>query len=356
MAMNKLAQLAKVLDNENAKSFNIGIDVHKLSYHLAFRRSDGKTHTFVSSADPLLVVRMIKNAKIEVVQIAYEAGPTGFGLARTLLLAGFHVIVVAPSKTPRPVSRDAKTDRLDCVKLAEFSAKGMLSGIAVPTETEEADRALVRRRHDVAEEIRRTKQRIKSYLLVTGDKGLSSFGEQSLSAMERAPRQRSAQLVVQSLLRTLRFLAKEKKALEKEIALLMHDPAYETVSACLKSVPGVGEVTSATFCAEIFRPERFENAGQVASLLGLAPVVRQSGLKKPTGRLVPTGQKRLRALLLEAAWIWRAKDPCAREFYSKMVSKTGLPQKAIVAVARKLCVILWTLAVKKRPYRLVEAA
>jgi transposase len=355
MAANKLAQLAKVLEKENAQSFNIWIDVHKLSYHLAFRRSDGQTHTFVSPADPLLLVRMIENAKIEVAQIAYEAGPTGFKLARMLLAAGLPVIVVAPSKTPRPVSRDAKTDRLDCIKLAEFSARGMLSGIAVPTETEEADRALVRRRHDVVEDIKRIKlsqvssfgnRRQGPFLLQREVPcGYGTFAPAAIDPSCGSKPNAS-----------FKIPGRGKKDPGKGIALIMHSPDNEEVTACLKSVPGVGEITAATFRAEIFRPERFENAGQVTSLVGLAPVVRQSGLKKPVGRLAPTGQKRLRALLLEAAWIWRSKDPGAKDFYQKMVSKTGLPQKAIAAVARKLCVILWTLAVEKRPYRLAAAA
>lgn len=355
MAVNKLAQLAKVLENENSQSFNIGIDVHKESYHLAFRRQDGKTQTFVSPADPRLVVQMIQKAQIKVAKIVYEAGPTGFGLVREFRASGLPAIVVAPSKTPRPVGRDAKTDRLDCIKLAEYSAHGMLKSIAVPTESEEALRALVRRRHDVAEEIRRTKQRIKSLLLVNDDKSLKAWTEDALEAILQSPREPSVKLVLQSLVRSLKYLKIERKILEKDIAAVMNDKEREKVTACLKSVPGVGDVTAATFCAEIFQPERFENAGQVASLVGLAPVVRQSGLKKPVGRLIPTGQKRLRTMLVEAAWTWQAKDPQVHKFYQKMVSRSGLPQKAIVAVARKLLVILWRLALEKRPYRLAAA-
>jgi transposase len=98
---------------------------------------------------------------------------------------------------------------------------------------------------------------------------------------------------------------------------------------------------STVFAAEIFRPERFQNSDQVTSYLGLAPMVRQSGEQKGHGKLPPVGQRRLRSLLIEAAWSWIGKDTSAREFYKRILGRTGLSQKAIVAVARKLAVRLW---------------
>ena len=61
--------------------------------------------------------------------------------------------------------------------------------------------------------------------------------------------------------------------------------------------------------------------------------------------------KSSRQLLIEAAWMWRAKDPYALELYNKLLSKTGIPQKAIAALARKLAIILWRLNIKQRVYR-----
>ena len=80
-------------------------------------------------------------------------------------------------------------------------------------------------------------------------------------------------------------------------------------------------------------------------------MVRHSGEKTPSGRLRPVGQTRLRSLLIEAAWAWRQYDPYARELYHQFLSRMGIAQKAIVAVARRLAVILWRLYVERRPYR-----
>jgi transposase len=118
----------------------------------------------------------------------------------------------------------------------------------------------------------------------------------------------------------------------------------------LQTVPGVGPRVALTFLAEVFRPERFTFAGEVTSYLGLAPMVHHSGEKTPPGRLRPVGQHRLRSLLIEAAWMWKTRDPGAQAIYSRLLARNGVPQKAIVAVARRLAIILWHIALEQRPY------
>ncbi|MBW1713926.1 MAG: IS110 family transposase [Deltaproteobacteria bacterium] len=78
-----------------------------------------------------------------------------------------------------------------------------------------------------------------------------------------------------------------------------------------------------TFCLEIFKPQRFSRAEEIASCLGLAPTVRQRGPGKARGRIVPTGQKRLGSILIEAAWTFKRYDPKAREMYNRIVARCG---------------------------------
>jgi transposase len=298
---------------------------------------------------------MIQKAQIVVKQIVYEAGPTGFSLARALMAAGLPVMVVAPSKVPRAVSRVNKTDRLDCIKLANYAARGMLASIAIPSQQQEAERSLIRRRHDLADAIRRAKQRIRSLLLFLGaDKG-QTWSQKGVKAMQNVDISDCAKQSLESLLRELKFLAQEKRHVQAQIRALTERPEHRQVIGNLKSTPGVGQITAATFRMEIFNPERFKSADQLASYVGLAPTVHQSGQSKPRAKLVQTGQVRLRSLLIEAAWRWKATDAQARSFYQKIVSRTGLTQKAITALARKLVVILWKLTIENRAY-VVKAA
>jgi transposase len=119
----------------------------------------------------------------------------------------------------------------------------------------------------------------------------------------------------------------------------------------LQSHPGVGPITSRQFRTEVFSPERFEKSTQVTRYLGLCPRVSQSGQKRVEGRLMKQGQIKLRANLVEAAWIWIRLDPAAKETFKRLLSNTGEPNKAIAAMARRLAVHLWKMLCDDKLYR-----
>jgi transposase len=359
MAKKNLSHLSEVLDKEIGSVFHVGIDVHKRSYHLAFYGCNGFLKTFVGPADPKFVVGKLIAHRSSIEQVAYEAGPTGFELARQLKEAGLPVLVIAPSRVPRPVTQGAKTDRLDCIKLSQYSAAGMLKGIAIPSRTDEARRSLIRRRHDLADAIRRTKQRIRSHLLylgVTEPEGLENWNEKAVKGLSKLVLQQSAKDTLDSLVRELTFLKKEQQHVEKQIRSLCREAERAKAFACLQTAPGVGPVTASTFLLELFEPQRFKSGEQLASYLGLAPMVRQSGESKGKAKLRPVGQKRLRSLLVEAAWCWCRRDQKAGAKYNRIVSKSNIKQKAIVAVAKDLAIILWRLLVEQRAYQVRAVA
>jgi transposase len=354
MAIYSLSALQTFIAVHQTDPFWIGVDVHKRSYHIALLRADSKTMTLTSTASPEAFVAQLRRLNILVAGVAYEAGPTGFSLARALLAENIPVTVAAPSKIPRSVSAGSKTDRLDCLKLAHDASKGLIRPIAIPTAEEDAQRALLRRRHQLVDRVRQCKQRIKGFLLYHGFKETdairnwrSDFAEQ-MAALDLLPEGR---LTIDSHLRELRFLQQELSEVADQLERLNRQPEHRTVIKSLTSVPGVGQVVAASFHLELFRPERFQRSEEVASDLGLAPTVRHSGEKTPRGYLAPCGQKRLRSLLTEAAWMWRAKDAKAGDLYNKLLGKTGVPQKAIAALARRLAIILWRLSLEQRTYR-----
>lgn len=354
MARISLSRIASFVVGFEKKLFWIGADVHKKSYSIALRRADDASLTWTCSACPTLFVDQIKRLGIRVAAVAYEVGPTGFSLARSLQSAGFKVIVAAPSRIPRPVTPGGKSDRLDCIKLSEYAAKGMLKTIAIPSVEQEACRGLLRRRHKLVDAVRRCKQRIKSQLLYQGlkaPKELSHWSNGAAAALRKLPMEPGYRNALDSLLRELAFFKKELGQVQRELIRTTMDRKNRENMVYLKSVPGVGSVVAATFSLELFRPERFEGADQVSSYLGLAPMVRQSGQTRGRGRLVPVGQSRLRSLLIEAAWSWKSKDRYAASVYNRLLRRSGVAQKAICAVARKLAIILWRLLIEQRVYR-----
>jgi len=333
--------------------FYVGVDVHKRSYHVAIRRADGRVFTFVTEASSESLLGKLQRLNICIAAITYEAGPTGFGLARAIRKFGIVPLVAAPSRIPRAILAGAKTDRLDCIRLADYASKELIKSIAIPTETEEAERSLVRRRHKLLDRIRGCKQRIKSFLLqysISEPDSLKGWSQSAIRDLEQLEMRPEARMTLQSLIRELIFFEEEKRVMERCLDELSDRKEHVQAIKHMRSVPGVGRIVSATFRFELFNPERFRSPVEVASYLGLAPMVHHSGEKRPAGHLRPVGQKRLRSLLIEAAWLWRAKDPYAARLYKRLLGRMGISQKAIAAIARKLAIILWRLSVEQRKY------
>lgn len=337
----------------HGKPLTIGMDVHKNSYDVGMLSADGASWACTGPAAASWVIEMIREHGLDVQLVAYEAGPTGFSTARAFRAAGIECIVAAPAQIPRPASTGAKTDRLDCLRLAKLAAQGMLHSVTIPTPEEEAGRDLVRRRHDLVKSLRVVKLRIRSRLLFWGvaePSGLENWSRQAMCVLETLELSLEARQTLDSMLRELAFVRGELRAVERNISELCEQPKDHEVIRHLQTVPGVGPVVSATFRQEIFRPERFERAEELTKYLGLAPVPRQSGESKGRARLMPTGQKVLRSLLVEAAWRWKSADPWAQERYKSLLGRCGLTQKAICALARRLAIVLWRISIENRAY------
>ena len=354
MANKQLSGLRQCVSGIEGSSVWIGVDVHAKKYHAAVISKTGACATWSCTANPIGFAKQIKALDLKIEQVAYEAGPTGFVLARSLKLAGLPVLVAAPSRIPRPVTAGAKTDRLDCLKLAEMAMRGSLRPIAIPSEIEEAKRSLSRRREQLTDQIRRVKQRIKSLLLEFGvqePKGLRYWSRCSIIALAELQMPPGADKTLDSLLRELDYFENEKVNVKNDLDLLLNNEKSRVALDFLCTTPGVGPPTAQTFLLELFRPERFNNSAEVTSYLGLSPTTRHSGQGKARAYLKPTGKKRLRSLLIEAAWIWKRRDEYADQQYRRLLSRQGVAQKAITALARKLAVILWRICLEQRPYQ-----
>lgn len=352
--MKKVTQSLRKVELKGASCY-IGVDVHKLTYYAAVMSSDGRRVEFSCPADPAGFIRKLKDMRIKILGLAYESGPTGYELAWQCQEAGIPVTVAAASKIPRPIAPGGKTDRLDGLKLSEYLAKGMLKGLTIPSRAEFSLRELERGRQQLVKSRKKIRQQIKSFLLknhIEVPAGLTQWtnaGVESLKLLDLGCTH--LRLTLDSYLRQLEFTVREigmmKAALSRETILQGKEDQIKK----LKTIPGVGETISHTFTAEIFRPERFDCAEEICAYVGLAPIISQSGQSKGSARLYRVGQIYLRSILVEASWILIGKDAYYKQVYNKIRSKTNLPQKAITAVARRLLIIMWRVAVEKRAYQ-----
>jgi len=352
--MKKVTQNTRKVELKGADCY-IGVDVHKLTYYAGLLTSAGQRVEFSCPADPAGFIRQLKDMGIRILGMAYESGPTGYELAWQCQEAGLPIMVAAASKIPRPIAAGGKTDRLDGRRLAEYLAKGMLKGITIPSREEFSLRELERGRQQLINARKKLRQQIKSFLLknhIEAPPGLTQWTKSGMEALKRLKFGHShLRLTMDSYLRQLEFTLQEiegtKVALSREIL----SQGKEEQIKNLKTIPGVGDTISHTFTVEIFRPERFDRAEEICAYVGLAPIVSQSGQSKVTARLHRVGQFYLRSILVEAAWILIGKEGYYRQIYNKIRSKTNLPQKAVIAVARRLLTIMWRVAVEKRAYQ-----
>lgn len=147
---------------------SVGLDVHARS--VAAAAIDGVTGELVQAKltpSHEHVRSWIQNLSGPVA-VAYEAGPTGFGLSRSLNAAGIRCEVVAPSKLQRPTGDRVKTDAKDAVHLARLLRLDEFTAVAVPTIEQESARDLVRAREDARGDLMRARHRLSKLLLRQG--------------------------------------------------------------------------------------------------------------------------------------------------------------------------------------------
>jgi len=332
---------------------HVGLDVHKLSVHVALWQNSRITRTWVQPRDSDRLIAALQRLAAPIALVVYEAGPTGYALGYDLKAAGLPVRVVAPNKTPRVSFSDPKSDRLDCRHLAEYAALGMLTYVAIPTPDQLALRQIVRLREQLVNKVRRTKQQLRSLLLfhnVPEPQNLSNWSRRALDELRAIQLPDHLDFTRHSLLSQLDYLDGELSHVEKHLQALASSKALAGRVALLRTHPGVGPILALSFLAEFYQPERFACERQVARYLGLAPGGRETGQTRRGGRLLKSGLTRLRSLLVEASWAWVSKDQHARAVYGRLVHNTASGKKAIVGVARRLAIHLWTMLTREEPY------
>ena len=157
-------------DNDAASAY-IGLDVHKASIAVAIAEEEGAPSSYGSIAnDPAAIRKLMTRLGGPDVQlrVAYEAGPTGYGVHRQLNSIGIECMVVARSLIPKRPGDKIKTDRRDALKLARLLRSGDLTSVWVPDEAHEALRNLVRARADAKVDQLRAKHRLSKFLLRQG--------------------------------------------------------------------------------------------------------------------------------------------------------------------------------------------
>lgn len=309
----------------------VGLDVHAAKVvaamldaetgELRFRRLGGETAAVVELCSGLAAP----------VRATYEAGPTGYGLARALEGAGVECVVAAPGKIPRGATDKVKTDRRDAEHLVRLLLAGKLHPVRVPGPAEEALRDLVRAREDIRGDLMRARHRL-SKLLLRHDvrfegRAWTERHRAWLTQVELG--EDAAQATFVDYLGAVEALIHRKGELERQIQAAIPDSPWAKQVGRLRCLRGVDTLTAVGLCAEIGDFARFAKAGQLMSYLGLVPSEHSSGESRRLGSITRSGSRHARRLLVEAAWHYRNQPRVGPELERRQQSQPP----AAVAIA-----------------------
>ena len=266
------------------------------------------------------------------VTACYEAGPTGYGLARAFADAGIECLVAAPSKLLRASGDRVKTDRRDAGILATMLAAGAVTPVRVPDRPEEAIRDLLRARDECRRDLMRARQRLSHLLLRHGivyDESTWTRDHLRWLGSQRFDFGATQEAFDNDLAAVTQILAR-KDIIDAKLGPLAATSSYLPVITALCCLRGVGLLTGLGLAVEIGDWSRFTGA-TIGAYLGLVPSEHSSGQSRSQGGITKTGNKYARRLLVEAAWHHRpAYRPSSETMQEKWKQE---PNPLIVARA-----------------------
>lgn len=354
---------------------SVGLDVHARS--VAAAAIDGVTgEIFQARLSPAFDdVRAWVAGLPGPCAVAYEAGPTGFGLYRHLAAAQIRCVVAAPSKLQRPSGDRVKTDARDALHLARLLRLDEITPVAIPTIDQEAARDLVRAREDCRGDLMRARHRLSKLLLRHGivyDQGAAWTDKHDRWLRSDAVAQLTSQATrmgfdadYEAVLAT----RARRDRLDTTIEQMAGDCEFTPVVRRLGCLRGISTLTGFALAVEIGDWHRFTGA-TIGSFVGLVPSEYSSGQSRSQGSITKTGNGHARRLLVEAAWHhrpayrigttmrarWDLAPAAARSRgdqgnqrlhhrWIRFIERRKRHTIATVAIARELAGWCWSLAV-----------
>lgn len=350
----------------------IGLDVHKASIAVAIAEEEGAPSSYGTIANDPSAIRtlMTRLGGPEVqLRVAYEAGPTGYGVHRQLTSSGIECMVVAPSLIPKRAGDKVKTDRRDALKLARLLRSGDLTSVWIPDEAHEALRNLVRARADAKADQLRARHRLSKFLLRLGRHapvGMKNWSQRHVQWLRQLHFEHVPdQIVFDDYLAVVTAAGERIKRLETALQQCAQSSSQVAVIRALQAFRGIGFLSAVTIVAEVGDLRRFRTAPQLMAYAGTVPSESSTGSKQHRGPITKTGNSLLRHVFGEAAHharhaprvaptlkqrqaelppdivelAWRAQVRLHTR-YRHLSSRIG-SHKALTAIARELAGFIW---------------
>ena len=351
-----------------------GLDVHaRKTAAAAVQLGSGEVFKAQLPGSPAAAIEWLQTLPGPV-RAVYEAGPTGFGLARAAQAAGVQVMVCSPGAIPRQPGDRIKTDARDALKLARLLAAGQLRPVVVPALELEALRDLVRAREDLRGDLMGARHRVGKLLLRRGliwDGPGAAWSQRHLRWLSTIRfDDELVELVFGEYLAHHEVLLARRDRLDAMLLEQSTQGSWAPTVARLRCLRGVDTLTAVGLVAEIGDITAFKHPKQLASFLGLVPSEHSSGTKRRQGAITKAGSAHARRLLVEAAWqyrrpprvseplrrrqagqptgaidaAWRAQIRLHRRWAHLDAARAKKRTTVVVAVARELACFVWEIA------------
>ena len=364
-------------------NYYIGLDVHKETIAIAHacgaNREDAVYHGQCGGSLPSAENALRKLAKklgIEFrdLKVCYEAGPTGFVLARRLIVLGLDCVLMSPSKTERKPNEKIKTDKRDACKIAKLFRNGDITSVRIPPALDEAVRDVCRARTDATDDLSRAKQRLGAFLLRNGYNysGGSKWSAAHMRYLRELVMPHDAhKVVLEEYMQAIDTGIERVARLVDKMKQLLDGWEWEPVVRALMACKGFQEVAAMTVISELGDLRRFKHPRALMAFLGLVPGEETSGAKRRQRGITKCGNSHCRWMLVECAQhfrkapkigaalttrqegqgkavkelSWRMQNRLHKR-YVKLKARGVNENKTIVAIARELAAFIWELQVK----------
>ncbi len=345
----------------HSKNFDVhvGIDVDKKSYAFTIYHNEMKKSKKIPSNADQLYSYFQKTYPNKNILYAYEAGPTGYDLFDYLKSKDCECMVVSPNSIPKPSNESVKNNRLDSKKIAIHLKAGSLTSIRVPEGPWRELRHLVRIREKYASQRKVARQRIKGLLLFAHlyphiREEDTKWSNRYIKLLEKIPCSEAVRIRLDSHLSDLTYARKKLLEIHQQIKKFIeaHQDIQKNMEY-LQSIPGIGIITATTILGKTGDPVHLKKVNELASFIGLTPRERSTGDVVRRGQITHFGNKDLRRLLIEAAWVSIRYDNELKQFFYRIMKRNhpkGAALKAIVAVARKLTTRIYSVLKNQRKY------
>jgi len=336
----------------------IGLDISLNETHICIINQDGDiVREGKALSEPEALAAFLCDLPLAIELIGLEAGQLSSWLTGGLMEKGLPVVCIESRHMSTALkAQRVKTDRNDARSIAHMMRTGWFKPVHIKTVQTQKLRVLLTNRKWLIEKRTAIANQIRGTIRTFGYK-LGQLGAGQFEGRVRELLAQESELLsnVEPMLRTRRALCDELATLDR---LLMEIMRNHSVCTRLMTIPGIGPINPLAFVTAIDNPHNFRKSQSVGAFIGLTPSKYASGEIDRSGHVTKCGDAMVREYLFEAAQtlLARVKRPCALKAWAARIAKRSSAKKAIVALARKLSVIMHRMWIDGTEFETVHPA